>query len=98
DFVRAVFLGDVLNDFFTSGIGEVQVDIWCRWTKWVEKSFKRQFEVKWIKIGNLEHIRDDRSGSRASTRPDRDTVVFGPIDKIPNNEKIGLVAFGDDDL
>ena len=49
-------------------------------------------------LDRVGQIRGQGARSRASTRPDRNSVVSGVLDKVPDDQKVWSEALAIDDL
>ena len=83
---------DVFDHFLASKIAEIDIDIGHRNALGIEKSLEQQAELERIEIGNAEEISDDTSGGGASARSDADRMFFRESDKIPDDQKVIVIA------
>src|ERR1035437_241718 len=72
DLVFAVLVLHVFDHFSTTVHAEVDVYIRHGDAFRVEEALEKQIVLQWIDVGDLHAVRDQRTGSRATTRADRD--------------------------
>ncbi len=92
----AVFFADVLDDFLTAILAEVDVDIGRLRAVRVEEALEQQIIFERADMAQLQDIADDRP-ARGATRPGGDAPADGEADEIPSDEEIaGETHFADD--
>jgi hypothetical protein len=67
---------------------EVDVEVRHRHALGVEEALEQQLELERIDIGDPQRPRDHRAGARAAARPDRDPVLLGPVDEVPDDQEV----------
>ena len=97
DVIGAVFARDVVDDLAAPLVAKIDVDIGHAHALRVEEALEEQLILEGIDVGDAEEIADDAAGCRAAARADEDAVAFGVVDKIPDDEEIGIVAHFVDD-
>ena len=88
DAAFAVFLADVFDDFRPARLAEVDVDIRRTDTFGIEEPFENQAEAQRVAIGNPQRISHQRAGGRSASRTDRNAVVLGPFDEVPDDQEV----------
>ena len=74
DAVLAVFLAHVADDLVAAAHAEVDVEVGRGDALRVQEAFEEQAEADRIDVGDLEAVRHDRAGARASSRADGDIL------------------------
>src|SRR6266404_1887826 len=88
-------------DYFAAAPdAEIDVDIGHGHAFRVEESLEEEVVPQRIDIGNTETVSYQRSGRRATAWSDRNAMIFGVANKIPNDKEIAGVphALNDFDL
>ena len=88
DIQSAVFLNHVLDDFGTSDVFDIRVDIRVRHTFRVQKSLKQQIVLDWVKVGDAHTVSDHRACCGASPGSNIDIVGLCPVDEVPNDDEV----------
>ncbi len=94
----AVLFLRVLDDSFAQTLVEVDVDVRRRVTFGVEEPLEQQPVLERIDVGDVQHVRQQRTGRRATTRADADAVVLGPPDHVADDQEVRAVTLLGDDL
>ncbi len=92
DAFGAVFLNAVLNDLVAPGVLNVNIDIGHADTVGVQKAFEQQIILERVEFGDLEGVRNNRTGRAAPPRTKDDAFVFAPADKVRDNQEITVKA------
>ena len=92
DRVLAVLLGHVLDHLFTAAHREVDVDIGHRHAFRVEEALEQEVVLERIEVRDAGRVGDQRAGSRATSRADRNAVVARPLDEVPDDQEVAAVA------
>ncbi len=95
--IGAVLLLDVGHHALTPAHGEVDVDVRHRHALGVEEALEEQVVGERVHVGDRQRVGDDRAGRRATARADRDAVVLGPVDEVPDDQEVGVEAHLVDD-
>ena len=97
DRLAAVLGHDVLHDALAPAHREVDVDIGHRHALGVQEALEEQVVAQRIDVGDAQRVGDDRAGGAAASRADGDAVVLRPLDEVPDDEEVGVVAHAVDD-
>ena len=92
--ILAILGNDIINNFLSAFITEVHVNIRHADTFGIQETLKNQVIPQGIDGGNLQAIRNHTAGSGTTSRTYDDAMVFGILDKVPNNEEIIHIAHG----
>ena len=92
DGVFAVFFLHVVDDAIAIGLAKIHVKVGHGDALWVQKALKQQVVVDRVQVGDLEHIRHQRTGSRAAPWPHRAAIVFRPVDEVRHDQEIARKA------
>ena len=92
DAVAPVLLRDVLDHALPPFHREVDVDIGHRHPLGVEEALEQKVVGERIDVGDLEAVRDDRAGRGPAPGTDRDAVLFGEADEVPDDQEVGAEA------
>src|SRR6185503_20582522 len=87
DRVAAIETSHVIDDVTSATDAEVDIDVGHRDAAGVEKALEEQIVLKWIDVGDLEAVGDERAGRRATAGSDRNGVLFGVTNEVPNDEE-----------
>ena len=88
DAVGAVLLAHVVDDALAAFHGEVDVDVGHRLAARVEEALEEQVVADRVDVGDLERVGDERAGGRAAARADRDAVLLGEVDEVPDDQEV----------
>ena len=77
-----------MDHFVASGFTEVDVDIGHGDTFWVEETLEEQAVFDRIDVGDAGAKSDEGARSRPTSRADGDIVIFGPVDKVRDDQEI----------
>jgi hypothetical protein len=70
---------------------------WHRHAFGIEKALEQKPEADRIEIGDGQRIGDERAGTGAAARPDRNALGLGPLDEVGDDEEVaGIFHAGDD--
>ena len=97
DAVLAVLLADVADDLVATPHAEVDVEVGRGHALRVQEALEEQAEADRVDVGDLEAVRHDRTGARATARSDGDAVPARPVDEVPDDEEIVDEARAGDD-
>lgn len=97
DLIVSVFLSDIFDDSSSSFIGEIDIDIWHRYSCRIEKSFKEELISEGVDIGNPRQIGDDGTSCGSSTRSDWYIVFSCPSDEVSDDDEISIKSHQMDD-
>src|SRR3989344_869122 len=97
DMVFAVFPLGVFQNFFSSVVSEIHINIGRRRAVRIEESFKRQGVFYRVHIGDAQDIRDDGTGGGTSG-VGHYFLASGEIYQVGHYQEIRSVAFGNNDL
>jgi hypothetical protein len=86
--VAAVFLGDVVDDALAALDGEVDVHVGHVLARGIEEALEQQAVPQRVDVGDLEAVRGERAGGRASPRPHRDAVPLREADEVRDDEEV----------
>ena len=84
----AVLVGDVLDDLVAPVHAEVDVEVRHAHALGVQEALEEQVVRDGIEIGDPQRVRDERARARAAARPDRDAVLLGVADEVPDDEEV----------
>ncbi len=71
---------------------EVDVDVRHRDPLGVEEPLEQQAVLEWIDVGDAQREGNDRAGCRAASGTDRDPVVLGELDEVPDDQEVSAEA------
>ena len=91
--VFAVFFRNIFNDFVAAVVGKVQVDIGRAGAFWVHEPFKGNVVLDRVDGSDPERISHQGTGDAAAAWANADLALFGPVNKILDNQKVGGKAF-----
>ena len=91
DVLAAVLPRDVVDDLAAASLAEVDVDIGQRDALGIQEALEDQVEVERIDVGDAHAPGDQRSGGRASTWSDRDPLLAGVSDEVPDDQEVARV-------
>ena len=97
DAVFAVLLAHVADDLVAAAHTEVDIEVRRRDALGIQEAFEQEAEADRIDVGDLEAIRDNRAGARASAWTDGDVMLARPIDEVPDDEEVVDEARAGDD-
>ena len=86
--VAPIFLCDVLNDLAPPVHAKINIDIRHGHALRVQKALEQQLMLQRVDIGDSQCIRDQRSRGRSAARSNRNVVLAGIADEIPDDQKI----------
>src|SRR5690625_74154 len=98
DFIGTVLLGDVLNDFTTTVILNIYVEVRHRHTLWVEEALEQQLVLKWVKFRDLHSVCHDATGTTTASGSEQDTTLLAPANEVRNDEEVTGEAHVADDV
>ncbi len=81
------FCADVLDDLAAAVHAEVDIDIGHRDAFGVEEALEEELVLERIDVGDLHHVGDERSGGGTAARADRDVLLAGIADEIPDDHE-----------
>ena len=87
--LAAVFLADVADHPLAPAHREVDVDVGHRFAARVEEALEQQIVGQRVEVGDVERVGDDRARRRAAARADRDAVLLGVADEVPDDQEVG---------
>ena len=87
----------IADHLFTAVLTEVDIEVGHRNAIRVEEAFEKQREPQRIDVGNRQRIGDERTGTRATARPDRNAMGFRPFDKVRNDQEVARELHAGDD-
>src|SRR5699024_5737823 len=82
NFVFAPSLSGVLDHLTTAAVIEVDIDIGCRGSLWVQKSLKQQVVFNRVDIGNGQGISHQSTRCRTTARADPNTDGAGMLNNL----------------
>ena len=88
DFVFAVLLLHVVDDFHPAGVVEVDVEIRHRDAVGVEEALEQQLEFQRIEVGDPHGVGHQRPRARPAPRPHADALILGPVDVVGHDQKV----------
>ena len=88
DVLAAVLAGDVLDHLGAPPFAEVDVDIGQRHALGVEEALEQQVVVDRIDVGDAQAVGDQAAGRRAAAGADRDAVLAGVADEVPDDQEV----------
>ena len=78
----------MIDDTPSSANAKIDIDIRHLFAFGIEKSLEQQIVLDRIDISDPQTIRRERSGGRAPARTDRNALLAGIFDKIPDDQKV----------
>ena len=97
DRLAPVLRDHVLHDALAPAHREVDVDIRHRHALGIEEALEEQVVAQRIDVGDPQRVGDDRARGAAAPWADGDAVVLGPLDEVPDDQEVGVVAHAVDD-
>jgi hypothetical protein len=95
--VVAVLPAHVIDDFAAAAHAEIDVEVGRRNALGVEKALEEELETERVEVGDAQQVGGDAAGARAAPRANRDAVLLGPVDEIPDDQEIiGVAGLLDD--
>ena len=104
-------IGDDLGDLFAPVVlrhiidhpisplhAEIDIEVGHGDTFGIQEALEQQVVGQRVEIGNGQRIGHQGTGARTTPRPDRNTIVLGPLDKIGNDQKIAGESHLVDDI
>ena len=88
DAVGAVLLAHVVDDALAAFDGEVDVDVGHRLAARVQEPLEHQLVADRVDVGNRKRVGDERAGRGAAAGADRDAVLLGEADEVPDDQKV----------
>ncbi|OPZ56407.1 MAG: hypothetical protein BWY91_00398 [bacterium ADurb.BinA028] len=98
DPVLAIGVGDVADDLAPPTLVEVDVEVGHRRPLGVEEALEQQPVDDRVEVGDAHGVGAHRTGTRATSRPDPDAMVLGPVDEVGDDEEVARVTLAEDDL
>ncbi len=92
DRLAAVLLGHVAHHALAPAHREVDVDIGHRHALGVQEALEQQVVAQRVDVGDRQAVGDDRAGRRAAAGTDRDAVLLGELDEVPDDQEVGVEA------
>ena len=92
DVLAPVLARDVLDHFSAPALAEVHVDVGQRHALGVEEALEDEVEVDRIDVGDAHAPRHQRAGGRAAARANRDRLLAGVADEVPDDQEVAAVA------
>ena len=83
-----IFMTNIIDHFRPTIRTEIDVDIGRTHPFRIEKSLEQQLEFQRIDIRNPHRISNHRPGCRSTAWPHRDIPFLGPVNEIPNDQKV----------
>ena len=97
DLVGAVPVAHVADHLVAAVLAKVDVEVRHRDTFGVQEALEQQPELQRVEVGDGERVSDERTGARAASGPDRDSLVLGPFDEVGDDQEVaGEFHAGDD--
>src|SRR5436190_634740 len=84
----AVLLGHVVDHPLAAGHGEVDVDVGHALAAGVEEPLEQQRVADRVEVGDAQAVGDQRAGRRAAAGADRDAVLTGEADEVPDDQEV----------
>ncbi|MNQ31510.1 hypothetical protein D3C85_448860 [compost metagenome] len=94
--VAPVGLGHVVDHPVTAVHAEVDVEVGHRHPLRVEETFEQQVVGQRVEVGDLQHVGNQRAGTRAAAGADRHAVVLRPLDEVHHDQEVAGKAHLDD--
>ncbi len=88
DTVIAVFFAHVFDNFLTTFLTEVDIEVRHGDAFRIQESFKEQTVAQRFNVGNTQCIRDNRARSGTAAGSNGNVTLFRPGDKVPHDEKV----------
>ena len=88
DVILPVLVGDVADHFVAPLDAEIGVDVGHRDPVGIEEALEDQAELDGVEAGDVQDVRHDRTGCRATPRTDRNVVVACVLDEIPYDQEV----------
>ena len=85
---RPYFSLHVVDDLVAAVHAEVDVEVGHRHALGIQEALEEQVVRDGIEIGDAHRVRDERAGARAAPGPDRDAVLLGVADEVPDDEEV----------
>ena len=94
--ILAVAILDVLDHAVAAFLAKVDIEVGHRDPFRVQEALEQQVVFKRIEIGDLQRIRDQRTGAGTAAGTDRHAVVLGPLDEVGDDQEVAGETHLDD--
>ncbi len=84
----AVFLLHIADHFLSAIHAKVDVKVRHRHPFRIQEPFEQQRIAQRVKVGDGQRISHKAARTRPPARTNRDVIVFGPLDKVRNDQKV----------
>ena len=84
----AILLGDVSDNFVSTPLIEVHVDVRHLFALGIQEPLEDQPVLEGVQIRDPQRVADDRSRRRSSSWSDPDPMIPGVPDEIPHDEEV----------
>src|SRR5579883_69036 len=88
DLLASILAGDVFDDFAAAVHVEVDINVGHGDALGIEKALEEQRVLERIDIGDFHDIADQRAGGGAAAGADRNVMLAGVADEVPNDEEV----------
>ena len=82
-----VKLGNVIDHVAAAADAEIDIDIGHRDAFGIEKPLEQQIILQRIDVGDPHAIRGERTGGRTAARADRNALLVGILDEVPDDQE-----------
>ncbi|AFM10500.1 Na+/proline symporter [Saccharomonospora phage PIS 136] len=96
--LAAVLVLGVLDDLVPAALVEVDVDVGRRLTLRVQEPLENQTVLQRVDVDDVQDVRQQGTGSGATSGADADAVVLRPPHQVTDDEEVRGVALADDHL
>ena len=90
DVLLAVLLGHVLDHLLPAAAAEVHVDVGQADALGIEEALEEQVVLDRVDLGDLEGVGQEAPGGRTAARADRDALLAGGLEQVPDDEEVAL--------
>jgi hypothetical protein len=95
--VAAVLVGHVADHAVAAAHREVDVDVRHRHALGVEEPLEQEVVAQRVDVRDLQAVGHEAAGRAAAPRPDRDAVLLGEANEVPDDQEVGVEAHVVDD-
>jgi len=92
DAIAAVLVLNVADHLVPALLAEIDIEIRHGDTLGIEEALEQQAPTQGIEVGDGQGPGNHRTGARAAPRPDRNALMFGPLDEIGDDQEVTRVA------
>src|SRR5262249_37696595 len=88
DAAFAVFLPNIFEHLAAACFAKIDINIWRRNAIRIQKSLENQAKLNGVDVRDAKDKRNNRAGSGAASRANRDALFLREVNKVPNYQEI----------